>query len=89
MRKSLYLQGFTAHGLLGRGLKYDENILAKAVKIRNKLAHGEYIHIDRKSEEYNLVIELANRCIRKKFFNNVKNCYLEADIVSMYEDNKS
>lgn len=41
------------------------------------------------SKEYNLVIELANKCIRKKFFNNVKNCYLEADIESMYENNKS
>ena len=70
-------------------IKYDENILAKAVKIRNKLAHGEYIRINRESEEYNLVIELANKCIRKKFFNNIKNCYLEADIESMYENNKS
>lgn len=65
-------------------IKYDENILAKAVKIRNKLAHGEYIHVDCESEEYNLVIELAHKCIHKKFFNNVKNsCYLEATIELM------
>ena len=71
-----------------KGIKYDENILAKAVNVRNKLAHGECVDINHESEEYNLVIKLSHRCIHEKFFNNVKkDCYLEADIAFMHKNN--
>lgn len=63
-----------------RNIEYDENVLSKAVRIRNKLAHGEYVHIDSWSEEYNLVMYLAGMCIRKKFFRNIRHWYLKVDI---------
>lgn len=65
-----------------KNIKYDENVLSKAVSIRNRLAHGEYVHIDSWSEEYDLVRYLANMCIRKKFFQNIQHWYLKADISS-------
>ena len=65
-----------------KNIKYDENVLSKAVSIRNRLAHGEYVHIDSWSEEYNLVRYLANMCIRKKFFRNIQHWYLKVDISS-------
>lgn len=64
-----------------KSIPYDENSLLKAVKQRNKLAHGENINIDIDSDEYTLILRLAHRFIYEKFFSKVKKCYLESSII--------
>ena len=59
-----------------RNIEYEEEILGKAVKIRNALAHGDNVKIN--PEEYDLIYRLARQFIYKKFFGNIKKCYLEA-----------
>ena len=66
-----------------KNINYDDAILAKAVTARNKLAHGEQIHIDRWSDIYDLMLKLSRSCIHEKFFNNVKSCTLDIDIKSI------
>ena len=61
-----------------RNIEYEEETLGKAVKIRNALAHGDNIKISDMSKEYKLISRLAHQFIYKKFFNNIKKCYLEA-----------
>lgn len=61
-------------------IEYEEETLGKAVEIRNALAHGDNIKISNMSKEYTLISRLAYQFIYKKFFNNIKKCYLEAHI---------
>jgi hypothetical protein len=64
-----------------RNIEYDEETLGKAVKIRNALAHGDNIKINFGSKEYELIGNLSYHFIRKKFFSNIKKCYLESRII--------
>lgn len=61
-----------------KNIFFDEGVLSRAVKLRNKHAHGDNVHIDNRSREYDLVLELATKFIYEKFFCNLKHCYLEA-----------
>lgn len=64
-----------------KNINYDENILSKAVILRNKLAHGENICIDYRSREYDLITKLSYAYIQEKFFYGIKYHCLEADII--------
>ena len=57
-------------------IEYNENILSKAVKIRNKIAHGENVDIKDSMEEYILLRKLERAFIYEKFFNGIKKSYL-------------
>ena len=63
-----------------KNIEYDENVLSKAVNIRNSLAHGENVPINSMNREYKLVSELAHAFIQEKFFDDVKCCYLNVNM---------
>ena len=65
-----------------KNINYDENVLARAVKLRNQLAHGENVCINPLSDEIRLINKLSHMCIQEKFFNNIKHCYLDVDILA-------
>ena len=58
-----------------KNIEYDENVLSKAVNIRNSLAHGENVFINPMSREYKLVSQLSHSFIQEKFFDNVEESY--------------
>lgn len=65
-----------------KNINYDENVLARAVKLRNQLAHGENVCINPLSDEIRLINKLSHMCIQEKFFNNIKHCYIDVDILA-------
>lgn len=50
-------------------LKINENQLAKVIKLRNKIAHGEVIDMNRYCDEYVCAFELCKEMISKHYFN--------------------
>jgi len=64
-----------------RGIEYDEEALGRAVKLRNKLAHGDNVMLSISDVEYKLVSFLAREFIHIKFFSSIKNCLIGARII--------
>lgn len=62
-------------------IDYDEVVLARAVKLRNKLAHGDRVEINSSMDEYGLLTKLSNAFIHKKFFDCIENCYIKAKVI--------
>lgn len=63
-----------------KSIFYDETILAKAVKLRNKLAHGDNVNVN-DGKELDMVIDLSEKFIYEKFFDNIKCCHLESEMI--------
>lgn len=63
------------------GIEYDEEVLGRAVKLRNKLAHGDNVIITFEDAEYELVSYLAYEFIHIKFFSSIKKCFIGARVI--------
>lgn len=61
-------------------IKINENQLAKVIKLRNKIAHGEVIDMNKYCNEYVCAFEVCKEMISKHYFNK---SYMEINIDCM------
>lgn len=50
-------------------IKIDEKQLQEAIKLRNKIAHGEYVEIENYRQIYGFIMNLSYEVVAKNFFN--------------------
>lgn len=71
--------------LNNRKIEFDVKKLGEIIHLRNALAHGDIVDMEKHVDELNTVRTITTSLIKFKFFSNVQRVWLESTYIDLYE----